>query len=305
MANNTYGIVRPALLNIANDVEIFYNYRPRRNKESGTDSKYKKIDDPTRILKHSSVEGENESLDLRLPGMYTVDLPSNIFNKPGIYTLYIRPKEINVTIKDIGTLSAFPNIKGVVIDLNEISTDRNLFYNDNLVGYRVEYYDYVSTKEMRQDYYRIITSNNTCEIIPHNLSTSSSDISSYRYSNTGTLCFLTLTPSTVPNFKSSLLPFIGNSNQKIVITNTKFDPFMIEIDMVEHDIETLSYMLEGEQVRNLENGRITTYNFDGEPYTQSEHMTIKDNYTENSIMEVRLKPKTFDYSVNLQEIKEI
>lgn len=305
MANNTYGIVRPALLNVANDVEIFYNYRPRRNKESGFESKYKKIDDPTRILKHSNVEGESDNLDIRLPGMYTVELPSNIFNKPGIYTLYFRPREIKLTIKDIGTLSAYPNIKGLVIDLNELSADRNLFYNDNLVGYRVEYYDYVSSKEMRQDYYRIITSNNTCEIIPHNLSTSSSDISSYRYSNTGTLCFLTLTPSTIPNFKPSLLPFIGNSNQKIVITNTKFDPFMVEVDLVEHDIETLSYMLEGEQVRNLENGRITTYNFDGEPYIQSEHMTIKDNYTENSIMEVRLKPKTFDYSVNLQEIKDI
>lgn len=41
---------------------------------------------------------------------------------------------------------------------------------------------------------------------------------------------------------------------------------MINIDMVEHDAETISYTLEGEQIRNLETGRLTTYNFDGEIY---------------------------------------
>lgn len=307
MANNTYGIVRPALLNIRQDVDIFYNYRPRRNKETPDGSKFVKIDDPSRILSNSFVlTDDNSERDDRLPGMYSVNLPTNIFNKKGIYSLYIRPREIELTIKDIGTLAAYPDIKGIVIDLNDLSSDRSMFYNDNLVGYRVEYYEYVSTKQTRQDYYRIITSNNLCDIIPQNFATSSSDISTYRYTNTGSLCFITLTPSTTPNFKASLLPFIGNPNQKIILTNTKFDPFMMEIELTEHDIETVSYMLEGEQVRNLENGRITTYNFEGEVYNQFEYSTIKDNYTTNSIHEVKLNKKdNIDFSVDLNEIKKI
>lgn len=306
MANNTYGIVKPALLDIDRDVDIFYNYRPKRNRESGDNSHYTKVDDPKRILQHSIVNGISDDRENRLPGMYTLKLPTNIFNKAGIYTIYVRPKEVELKIRDIGSLAAFPDVKGIVIDLNDLSTDRNMFYNDNLVGYRVEYFDYESRKEVRQDYYRIITSNNTCDIVPQNLATSSSDMTSYRYTNTGTLCFITLTPSTTPNYKPSLLPYIGVPNQRIVVTNTKFDPFMIEVELVEHDIETLSYMLEGEQVRNLETGRITTYNFDGEIYNQFEYSTIKDNYSSNSILEAKInKNKNIDYSVDLEEIKNL
>ena len=50
---------------------------------------------------------------------------------------------------------------------------------------------------------------------------------------------------------------------------------MFEIDMVEHDAETLSYLLEGDQVRNLENGTFTIYNHDKEIYKQYNTYTVK------------------------------
>ena len=59
-------------------------------------------------------------------------------------------------------------------------------------------------------------------------------------------------------------------------------------------------MLEGEQIRNYENGRVTTYNFDGEIYKQFEYSTLKDNYTNTNIAEVKLdKSDNVDNSLNI------
>ena len=76
--------------------------------------------------------------------------------------------------------------------------------------------------------------------------------------------------------------------------------------MVEHDIETLSIMAQGEQVRNLDNGRVTTYNFDGEPYYQAEFVTIKDNYTGTNIAEVKFNVTgAFDNSASIQQFRNV
>ena len=79
----------------------------------------------------------------------------------------------------------------------------------------------------------------------------------------------------------------------------------VEVEITDHDIETVSYMLEGEQVRNYENGRVTTYNFNGEIYKQMEYMTVKDNYTTNNIAEVKIdRSNNIDNSIDLNTIKE-
>ena len=46
---------------------------------------------------------------------------------------------------------------------------------------------------------------------------------------------------------------------------------MVEIEMVEHDAETISTMLEGDQLRNLDMGTITTFNKDGGIYHQARY----------------------------------
>lgn len=300
--NNTYGIVRPALIS-ASDVEIFYNYRPTRSSAEGTSTAFRKIDDPNEIFSNSNMN-ESETNDLRLPGMYTLKLPINYFGRKGFYTVYIRPKEVVCTIKDIGALSAYPEIRGIVLDLNEMDGDtRSIFNNDDLIGYRVEYYDY-SNGLVRQDYYRIITSNNLCEPVSQNLTSANTNSNGYRFNASGSMCFLTVTPSTSPSFKANAKPYIGTPNQRIVISNTKFDPISINIEMVDHDIDTVSMMLEGEQVRNLDNGRVSTYNWNGEIYHQDEFSTIKDSYTGRSIAEVKLnKTGNIDNSLDLESLK--
>lgn len=304
--NGTYGVVKPSLIDPSQDVEIWYHYRPTRNSEDTDFTSFKKVESPSSMLTNSEFEDTTgSSADLRLPGMYNLSLPVSIFGNVGFYTVYIKPKEFSCTIKDVGALSAYPDIKGIVIDMNDVD-DRSMFSNDNLIGYRIEYYDYSGSSLERQDYYRIITSNNNCEPISQNLTSSNTNSNGYRFNDSGTLSFITVTPSTSPSFKSNQKPYIGAPNQRIVITNTKFDPVMLEIEMVEHDIETVSTMLENDQIRSLDNGIVTTYNSDGEIYHQAEYYTVKNNYTTNSVYEVKRKRvDNIDTSMDYDELTDI
>lgn len=284
-------------------MDIFYNYRPSRSAVDGTYGVFRKVSDATTMISNATSETATYS-DLRLPGMYNLRLPVSIFGQKGFYTVYIRPKEIDCTIRDVGALAAYPDIRGIVIDTTTMSENLNLFKEDNLTGYRVEYYSQDGNGLKRQEYYRLITSANLCEAVSQNLTTADTNSNGYRYNASGSLCFITLTPSTSPSFKPNAKPYIGVPNQKIVISNTKFDPVCVEIEMVDHDIETVSIMLEGEQVRNLDNGRVTTYNFDGEIYKQMEYSTVKDNYTSKNVAEIKTDQSgNIDNSLSLTDLK--
>lgn len=288
MANNTYGTVRPALINPSLDVDIFYHYRPTRNSEDAEFTTFKKVGNPATLLTNSTVEdGAAPTPDKRLVGMYDLTLPTSIFGQRGFYTIYIKPREIFLTIKDIGNLASFPDTKGIVLDMNSITEDKNMFANDNLVGYRIEYFEAGNNGVERQEYYRIVTSNNFAEPITQNMVSANSASNSYRYNDSGTLCFITVTPSTSPSFKSDQKPYIGSPNQQILLTNTKFNPVMIEVEMAAHDIETVSTMLEGNQVRSLDKGLVSTYNMDNELYLQQSFYTVKSNYTSTEMYEVK------------------
>lgn len=303
--NSTYGTVKPSVVNIENDVEIWYNYRRSRSDNDVTNATFKRGDVSVMFSK-SVVRDEDltEIDDKTLIGMYNLTLPVSMFGNKGIYTIYIKPKEYFFTIKDVGVLSAYPDTSGIVIDLNEVP-NQSFFGSGNLVGYRIEYFEYKDNGLERQEYYRLVTSNNKCEPVSQNLTSSMSSSNGYRFNDSGTLCFLTLTPSTSPGFKANEKPYIGSPNQKISITNTKFDPIMIEVEVVEHDIETLSVMAEGEMLRNLENGRVSYYNFDGEIYKQFEFSTVKDNYTTKSVAELKVnKDGNIDTSLDINELKD-
>ena len=72
--------------------------------------------------------------------------------------------------------------------------------------------------------------------------------------------------------------------------------------MTEHDIDTVSNMLEGSQLRDLDNGLVTTYNDDNQIVHQSEHYTLKDPATGNPVYEVKKnKENDIDFSQTLQD----
>ena len=300
--NATYGTVKPSVINVTNDVEIFYHYRPSRSTDDPSFTSFKRLEDVSSILVPSETDISSSTFaDSTLPGMYRLNLPIESFGRKGIYTIYIKPKEYKMTIKDVGVLAAYPNIRGIVISDNDTGGMPTI-QNDSLVGYRVEYID----SGVRQDYYRIITSNNRAEAVTAQITSPYQNSDAYRYTEGGGLHFITLTPSTAPDFKANSTPYIGVPSQTICVSNTKFDPVMLEVEMVDHDIETLSIMQEGEQVRNLRTGRVTHYNFDGEIYKQFEFSTIKDNYTRRNIAEIKVDKKgNIDTELDLDTLKNV
>ena len=109
MALGTYGTTRPAGMS-PEDVEIILNYTPSRDV---TNDFVLKTLDATEVLTpyfHNGETGGNANIEI-LGGLYNLTLPTEEFNRLGVYTVYIRPAEIRTTITDCGVLSSLPNVK--------------------------------------------------------------------------------------------------------------------------------------------------------------------------------------------------
>lgn len=296
--NNVYGTKKPALIT-SEDIDIFYHYRPNRNSDDANFPSFQKMD--RSLLTEIMVSIDNNKTE-KLSGMYNLRLPVNIFNKKGFYSVYIKPREISATLVDVSTLAAYPNIKGIILNASKVEEDNENYSIKNsnqLVGYRVEYFD---DNDERQTDFRIITSSNRCEPVAQNLNDSTQKGIRYRFNESSNLIFCTVTPSIGMSFKPNSIPNIGRASQRVSLINTKFNPFMIEIEMVEHDIETISTMLEGEQVRNLENGLITTFDSDGNIYMQSEFGHIVSD-TQTTDYKINKENISFGEADKLKEIK--
>lgn len=280
--NGTYGTIKPANIDIANDVQIFYNYKPNRSYDN--DKTFQELPVSNLLNAYS---GEGISID----GLYNLKLPLSLFGKKGIYTIYIKPKEMTKTIYTTGVLVDYPDIRGVIFQTNDFT--ENLTKNNGLAGYRI---DYDSDGEV---YSRIITSSNLCDVVPTNGQAKYRLYDNYgdAGSSNGRLIFCTVTPSSSASFTPNSLPSIGVAGETVKVVNTKFNPVMFEIEMVDHDAETLSYMIEGEQVRNLENGTFTIYNHDKEIYRQYETYTVKTQLG-RPLYDIKAKKDVIDPSQN-------
>ena len=194
--------------------------------------------------------------------MYNLTLPTTIFGNIGIYDILIKPKEIATTISDIGVLSARPDITGLVLDVTDpsLANYSSKLINDGLVGYRIEYFD-ATTGLKIPNLFRIVTSANRCEPVTENLTNTNQKSIRYRFNDNGSLLFLTLTPGSASNIKTTSTPFLGNVGQQITIYNTFFDAEMIEVEMVSQTIESLSDTLLGSQSETSD-GVLTYYSND-------------------------------------------
>ena len=155
MATGNYGTIRGADVS-PEDVEIIMTYTPSRDDTNNYVLTTLNAQDVLRPYFHNTQTGGNAGVEI-LGGLYNLKLPATQFNQLGIYTLLIRPAEIRTKINDCGVLSALPNVKGIVIDINQVPTQyRNKFVNQGLVGFRVEYLNPDGTKI--PNFFRIITS---------------------------------------------------------------------------------------------------------------------------------------------------
>jgi hypothetical protein len=300
VATGNYGTIRSADVS-PDDVEIILNYTPSRDE---TDNFVLTKLDAKSILRpyfHNATTGGNSGVEI-LGGLYNLKLPADQFNKLGIYTLYIRPAEIRTKITDCGVLSSLPNVKGIVIDLNNVPSQyRNKFVNQGLIGFRVEYLNSDGTKI--PNFFRIITSSFYCEPVIQNLTNTSQKAIRYRYvESTSNLLFCTLSPSSSPTNKPSATPFIGQPDQNIIITNTFFNPITTEIEIVEHDISTLAIALYGNQTKSIDDGIYTIYDSANNIYKQYNLFEVRDQFNE-LLYEVRQdRNNNIDFSKSFNNI---
>lgn len=308
MSSGTYGINRPADVS-PEDCEVWVHYTPSRDSIGNATVS---LLDPTQVLLQIDNPNKIQSNVTTgfevFGGMYTLRLPVAQFNQRGIYTIMIKPVEIRTRIVDCGVLSAFPDIKGILIDLADIPPQYvNKFENNNLIGYRIEYLNTntnVADVKIR-NFFKVVTSNNRAEPVNQNLTNTNQKAIRYNFNDNSTLVFCTVSPSSTTNVKPNVLPFIGQPNQEIIITNTYFNPLMIEIEMVEHDIETLAYGLFGNQTKSLEDGIYTIYNFNNDIYKQYNLYEIKDQFTGEPLFEVREERNNIDFTKTFDNITNI
>lgn len=284
MSSGVYGTIRPADMS-PEDVEITVFYS--ENRESSNTNVFKL--DSANL---TTINNPNNSSGFEVfGGLYTLKLPVNEFGTKGIYTITFKPREIRTKIVDCGVLSAFPDIKGVIFDTSDpnISEVLEAFENNNLVGYRIEYINTDTTVPQKKitNFFRIITSNNRAEPVNQNLTNVNQKAIRYRFNDNSTLSFCTLSPSAPNNVNPNTLPYIGAPNQEVIITNTFFSPFIMEVEIVDYDINSLAIGMFGNQSKSLEDGIYTIYNFSDEIYKQYNLFEIKDRFSGEPLFEIK------------------
>ena len=286
MALGITGIIRPSTVDLT-DIEVLYSFTPDR------------ITSPTpfnllntnNILQKRFVSDTSNKV---LQGMYTLKLPSDTFDKVGYYTIMIRPKQITTTILDCGVLSQLPDQKGIILNTN----DQNLIdlgdklNPGGLSGFRIEYIN-PDDNSIISNLFTTIAYSNRCEAIsqPSNSSTQKSVV--YRFNDTGSLLFLSVTPSTSPSIKPNAFPYIGVAGQEIILSNSYFDPQVIDIELTEYDLNKIALLINGERTLNVETGIENIYDKDKNIVEQSTLFDIKDEF-QNPLYKVKENNTTID-----------
>lgn len=306
MALGAYGIIRPADVS-PDDVDIFYHYTSGRTSTAPVTLKKLVSSDVLTPVYHNTettddVDAPNTEI---LGGLYNLKLSSADFSELGIYTLHIRPKQIRTTITDCGILASLPSVRGIIIDLSNVPTeDRNKFVPQGLVGYRIEYISTVDNTKLA-NFYRIVTSSFYCTPVVSNVTSTTQKAVRYQYSEQATnLMFLTVTPSSAPSNKPNTVPFIGQPEQKIILSNTFFNPTTVEVEMVEHDASTLANALYGNQSKAVSAGIYTIYDNNNNIYKQYNLYEIKDEFNE-TLYEIREQRTEIDETLNFDSISEV
>jgi hypothetical protein len=299
VATGNYGTIRPADVS-PEDVQIVMVYTESRDDTQNFTLTTLNSQDVLRPYFNNANTG-GSSVEI-LGGLYNLKLPADQFTKLGIYTLMIRPAEIRTIITDCGVLSSLPNVKGIVIDLNNVPTEyKNKFVNQGLVGFRIEYLNPDGSKI--PNFFRVVTSSFYCEPVVTNEVNTSQKAIRYRYvDGDSNLIFLTLSPSSSPTNKPNATPFIGQPDQDIIITNTFFNPISLEVEMVEYDISSLAIALYGNQTKSIDDGIYTIYDSQNNIYRQYNLYEIRDQF--NALLyEVRQnRNDNIDFSKNFTNI---
>ena len=296
MALGITGIIRPSTVDLG-DIEVLYSFSPDRITRPTSFN----LLTTTSILENRFV---NDTSNQILQGMYTLKLPSDIFNQVGYYTIMIRPKQIFATILDCGVLSQLPDQKGIILNTNDAAlTELGEKLNPGgLCGFRIEYLN-SDDGSLVSNLFTTVAYSNRCEAIsqPSNASTQKSVV--YRFNDTGSLLFLSVTPSTSPSIKPNAFPYIGVAGQQIILSNSYFDPQVIDIELTEYDLKKIALLVNGERTLNVETGIENIYDEDKNIVSQSTLYDIKDEF-QNPLYKVKENNTTIDTAESWNTITE-
>lgn len=297
MSIGVYGVKRPSDVSPL-DIEVVVIFTKTRNStEVQRVTKLAGQDVIVPMMSNADIGGSDLEV---LGGLYNLTLPRDVFNEKGFYTIYLRPAQIRVKIEDCAELATFPDVKGLIFNIDQAPIEFvNKFTNNGLDGYRVEYLNNDGTKI--PNLYRVITSSFISEPVQINTPNSSQKSIKYIYNNVGNLLFCTVTPNVAPSFKPTSTPFIGRKDQNVIITNTNFSPQMIEVEMVNYDLESLAIALFADQTKSMDDGIYTLYDFEGNIYAQYDLYEIRDDVN-NKLFEVRKKRTSIDTTKTLNNI---
>lgn len=295
MSIGTYGTIRPSDVAIE-DIDMFFTYAPDRI--TATEEVFRL--NSSELLSYNFLPTDEQITgdENILEGLYNLRLPASIFNQLGIYTVYLRPRVIATLIVDCSVLSSLPTVKGIVLDSTALP--EKFKANNALQGYKIEYINDNGSKLRNTPRY-VVTSN---KVVPvsQNIGSTSQRAIRYRFDDSGTLLFLQLTPSSSSDVKPNVQPFIGNPGQTILLSNTNFNPVTIEVDLVENTIDTLSDIVAGEQIKDVDNGILTYYDKNREITKQFDLYEIKDDVENVSLYEVKQKRTNIDETQNFDTI---
>lgn len=269
MAIGTYGATKTADVDY-NDLDILYAYSP--NRESVGDTQF--------VPLFNSVTNNEFRKMIGGDGGYKLRLPASIFNKLGFYMILIRPKIFQTEIVDCSFIVT-NNDQEIQISKKGIVIPKLQFQSTgSLIGYQIEYFDDNGNKI--KNFHRIITSSDLVSVNPSN-NTSNAGSTTYVLDPNGNQLFITLTPDEASLITNEVSVSLGKSGQKILLSNTFFDPVMIEVEMVDQNIKTLSYGIYGQSTRDLETGVYSIFDEEGNLYKQYTLLTRKKEFGNGNI----------------------
>lgn len=269
MAIGIYGTKKLADVNV-DDVDILYSYAPSR--ESIGDLDMKPLFPNLTNIDFKKFIGTD--------GLYKLRLPSSIFKDLGFYTVQIKPKAFETTILDCSYVITSDNNAIQISKRGIVIPTLQFLKTSSLVGYQIEYFDTNNVKIKNLS--RIITSSDLVSISPNNNSITQGSVT-YVLDPSGNNLFLTLTPDENSLISKNQNVNIGIKGQKIILSNTYFDPTTIEIEMVEHTVDTLAIALYGNSTRDLETGILTYFDSNNRIYKQYNLYTQKKQFTNGNI----------------------
>lgn len=268
MAIGVYGSRKLADVS-SSDVDVLFAYSASRE-ELGDVAFSPMFDNPN--------DGDIKKM-LGADGLYKLRLPANIFNKIGFYSVLIKPKTIETTILDCSFVVTNDNNetqiskKGIVVTSGQFQTA-------SLIGHQIEYFDKNDVKIKNLS--RIITSSDLVSV-----STSNNNVvrgaTTYVLDPNGTSLFLTVSPDEPSIISNNAKIDIGIKGQRILISNTFFDPVFVEVEMTDMTLQTLGIGIFGNSTRDLETGVLTYFDDKNRIYRQYNLFTRKKQFSNGSI----------------------